>query len=50
MTFIIANSQKNNYLRRGYKHMVLVRLGRLSVGKVTEAEFEKICEMGGIKL
>jgi predicted RNA-binding protein with PUA-like domain len=33
-----------------FKNMDLVRLGRLSVGKVTEAEFFKICEMGDIKL
>lgn len=33
-----------------FKNMDLVRLGRLSVGKVTEAEFEKICEMGGVKV
>ncbi len=33
-----------------FKAMDLVRLGRLSVGKVTPAEFEKICEMGGVKL
>ncbi len=32
-----------------FKAMDLVRLSRLSVGKVTEAEFSKICEMGGIK-
>lgn len=30
--------------------MDLVRLSRLSVGKVTEAEFDKICGMGGVKL
>lgn len=30
------------------KNMDLVRLSRLSVGKVTEKEFEKICGMGGI--
>jgi predicted RNA-binding protein with PUA-like domain len=29
--------------------MDLVRLGRLSVGKVREHEFMKICEMGGVK-
>lgn len=33
-----------------FKNMDLVRLGRLSVGKVTEAEFEKICEMSGTKI
>ena len=32
-----------------FKNMDLVRLGRLSVGKVTPAEFEKICEMGAVK-
>lgn len=31
-------------------NMDLVRLSRLSVGKVTEAEFDKICLMGGVKL
>jgi predicted RNA-binding protein with PUA-like domain len=31
------------------KNMDLVRIGRLSVGKVTDAEFVKICDMGGIK-
>jgi predicted RNA-binding protein with PUA-like domain len=31
-----------------FKNMDLVRLGRLSVGKVTEAEFLKICGMGGV--
>lgn len=30
--------------------MDLIRLSRLSVGKVTETEFFKICEMGGVKL
>jgi predicted RNA-binding protein with PUA-like domain len=30
-----------------FKDMDLVRLGRLSVGKVTPAEFVRICEMGG---
>jgi len=29
-------------------NMDLVRLGRLSVGKVTEEEFIKICDLGGI--
>lgn len=33
-----------------FKNMDLVRLGRLSVGKVTAEEFEKICEMGETKL
>lgn len=33
-----------------FKNMDLVRLGRLSVGKVTVAEFEKICEMSGTKV
>lgn len=32
-----------------FKTMDLVRLGRLSVGKVTAAEFAKICAMGGVK-
>lgn len=32
-----------------FANMDLVRLGRLSVGKVTETEFFKICEMGGVK-
>lgn len=32
-----------------FKNMDLVRLGRLSVGKVTNAEFAKICDMGGVK-
>jgi len=31
-----------------FKNMDLVRLGRLSVGKVTEAEFDRICDMGGV--
>lgn len=30
--------------------MDLIRLSRLSVGKVTEPEFFRICEMGGVKL
>lgn len=30
--------------------MDLVRLARLSVGKVTEMEFLKICDMGSVKL
>jgi predicted RNA-binding protein with PUA-like domain len=33
-----------------FKDMDLVRLGRLSVGKVAPKEWEKICEMGGVKL
>ncbi len=33
-----------------FKDMDLVRLGRLSVGKVAPAQFVRICEMGGIKL
>jgi predicted RNA-binding protein with PUA-like domain len=33
-----------------FKNMDLVRLGRLSTGKVTAAEFEKICKMGGVTL
>lgn len=32
------------------KNMDLVRLSRLSVGKVTPEEFEKICEMAGTKV
>jgi predicted RNA-binding protein with PUA-like domain len=32
-----------------FKDMDLVRLGRLSVGKVTEEQFVKICGMGGVK-
>lgn len=31
-----------------FKTMDLVRLGRLSVGKVSEVEFYKICELGGV--
>lgn len=31
-----------------FAQMDLVRLGRLSVGKVTETEFHKICEMGEV--
>jgi predicted RNA-binding protein with PUA-like domain len=33
-----------------FKDMDLVRLGRLSVGKVTPEQFEKICQMGGVKI
>lgn len=32
-----------------FKDMDLVRLGRLSVGKVAPEEWEKICELGGVK-
>jgi|SRR5436190_4571214 len=31
------------------KNMDLVRIARLSVGKVTDAEFVKICDMGEVK-
>ncbi|MBA3664966.1 MAG: EVE domain-containing protein [Bacteroidetes bacterium] len=31
------------------QHMQLVRLSRLSVGGVTEDEFLKICDLGGVK-
>lgn len=31
-----------------FQNMDLVRLGRLSVGKVTPKEWEKICAMGGV--
>lgn len=31
-----------------FEKMDLIRLSRLSVGKVTETEFFKICEMGGV--
>lgn len=33
-----------------FKNMDLIRLSRLSVGKVTETEFFKICDLGGVKL
>lgn len=33
-----------------FKDMDLVRLGRLSVGKVKPAEWKKICGMGGVKV
>jgi predicted RNA-binding protein with PUA-like domain len=33
-----------------FQTMDLIRLSRLSVGKVTETEFFKICEMGGVVL
>ena len=32
-----------------FAQMDLVRLGRLSVGKVSAEQFARICEMGGIK-
>ena len=32
-----------------FKDMDLVRLGRLSVGKVSAEHFARICEMGGVK-
>jgi len=32
-----------------FRDMDLVRLGRLSVGKVTPAQFTRICELGGLK-
>lgn len=38
--------KKDDFLR----NMDLVRLSRLSVGKVTETEFFKVCELGGIEL
>jgi predicted RNA-binding protein with PUA-like domain len=31
-----------------FRDMDLVRLGRLSVGKVTPEQFERICRMGGL--
>lgn len=31
------------------KNMDLIRLSRLSVGKVTDQEFVRICDMGGVK-
>lgn len=34
---------------KSLENMDLVRLSRLSVGKVTPAEFKKICKMGGLK-
>lgn len=34
---------------KSLENMDLVRLSRLSVGKVTPAEFRKICKMGGLK-
>lgn len=33
----------------GLQNMDLVRLQRLSVGKVTDQEFVKVCDMGGVK-
>jgi predicted RNA-binding protein with PUA-like domain len=33
-----------------FENMDLVRLQRLSVGKVTETEFYKICDLGGVKV
>lgn len=33
---------------KSLQNMDLVRLSRLSVGKVTAAEFKKVCEMGGL--
>ncbi len=33
-----------------FSNMDLIRLSRLSVGKVNETEFFKICEMGGVNL
>ncbi len=33
-----------------FKNMDLVRLSRLSTGKVSAEEFKKICEMGGVDL
>ncbi len=33
-----------------FVNMDLIRLARLSVGKVTENEFYKICDLGGVKL
>jgi predicted RNA-binding protein with PUA-like domain len=32
----------------GLQNMDLVRLGRLSVGKVNEQEFVRVCDMGGV--
>ncbi len=34
---------------KGFENMDLVRLGRLSVGRVTDDEYEKIMKMGGVK-
>lgn len=33
-----------------FKNMDLIRLSRLSTGKVSETEFFKICDMGGLTL
>lgn len=33
-----------------FKNMDLIRLSRLSTGKVSETEFFKICDMGGVSL
>ncbi len=33
----------------GLQNMDLVRLGRLSVGKVNEQEFVRVCDMGGVE-
>lgn len=33
-----------------FANMDLIRLSRLSVGKATETEFLKVCEMGGVNL
>jgi predicted RNA-binding protein with PUA-like domain len=33
-----------------FKDMDLVRLGRLSVGKVTPEQFARICELGGVRV
>lgn len=33
-----------------FANMDLIRLSRLSVGKVTETEFFKICDLGGVTL
>jgi predicted RNA-binding protein with PUA-like domain len=47
----LAKSVKLNTLKQDpfFAQMDLVRLGRLSVGKVTEEEFSKICRLGGIE-
>jgi predicted RNA-binding protein with PUA-like domain len=41
----LATIKKDPY----FKDMDLVRLGRLSVGKVTPEQFAKICALGGVK-
>ena len=33
---------------KAFENMDLVRLGRLSVGKVSDAEYKKILKMGGL--